>query len=109
MRIIARTESSSWWTGGLGSPGAWASQISGRATRSVVWVSVGSTHFDDRSFRLGDDANLNIYDAAFAADQVQVFEDDKTQSRWMMSAEFKNRSAVVKFLDEIAGTLRRQL
>ena len=32
-----------------------------------VWVSVGSTNFDDRSFRLNDEANLNIYDAAFAA------------------------------------------
>ena len=29
-------------------------------------VSVGSTNFDNRSFRLNDEANLNIYDAAFA-------------------------------------------
>ena len=25
-----------------------------------LWVSVGSTNFDDRSFRLNDEANLNI-------------------------------------------------
>jgi len=31
-----------------------------------VWVSVGSTNFDSRSFRLNDEANLNIYDHAFA-------------------------------------------
>ena len=37
-------------------------------------VSVGSTNFDDRSFRLNDEANLNIYDAAFAAEQVAIFE-----------------------------------
>ena len=30
-------------------------------------VSVGSTNFDPRSFRLNDEANLNIYDTAFAA------------------------------------------
>ncbi len=30
-------------------------------------VSVGSTNFDTRSFRLNDEANLNVYDAAFAA------------------------------------------
>lgn len=74
-----------------------------------VWVSVGSTNFDDRSFRLNDEANLNIYDAAFAAEQVKVFEEDKAKSRLMTRAELKNRSAVGKFFDEIAGTLRRQL
>ncbi|MBE0542572.1 MAG: cardiolipin synthase B [Verrucomicrobia bacterium] len=74
-----------------------------------VWVSVGSTNFDDRSFRLNDEANLNIYDAAFAAEQVKVFEEDKNKSRLMTRAEFKNRSAVGKLFDEIAGTLRRQL
>ena len=74
-----------------------------------VWVSVGSTNFDDRSYRLNDEANLNIYDAAFAAEQVKVFENDRSKSRLMTRSEFKNRSAVGKMLDEIAGTLRRQL
>ena len=74
-----------------------------------VWVSVGSTNFDDRSFRLNDEANLNIYDAAFAAEQVQVFERDKTQAREVIRAEFKDRSKAGKLLDEVAGMLRRQL
>ena len=39
-------------------------------------VSVGSTNFDNRSFRLNDEANLNIYDEAFAKAQVAVFEED---------------------------------
>jgi len=74
-----------------------------------VWVSVGSTNFDDRSFRLNDEANLNIYDSRFAAAQVKVFEADKQQSRLMTRAEFKNRSKIGKFLDELAGLFRRQL
>ena len=74
-----------------------------------VWVSVGSTNFDDRSFRLNDEANLNIYDADFAMEQVKVFEEDKRRSRLMTRAEFKNRSKLGKALDEIAGTFRRQL
>ncbi len=74
-----------------------------------LWVSVGSTNFDDRSFRLNDEANLNIYDAVFAADQVKVFEADKAQSRLMTRAEFKNRSTAGKLLEKIAGALRRQL
>ncbi len=74
-----------------------------------VWISVGSTNFDDRSFRLNDEANLNIYDPAFAAAQVEVFEEDKAKSRLMNRAEFKDRSKVGKLFDEIAGTLRHQL
>lgn len=74
-----------------------------------VWVSVGSTNFDDRSFRLNDEANLNIYDAAFAAEQVNVFESDKGKSRLMTRSEFRNRSTVGKVFDEIAGLLRPQL
>ncbi len=74
-----------------------------------LWVSVGSTNFDDRSFRLNDEANLNIYDAAFAVAQAQTFEQDKARSRLITRAEFKDRSAVRKFFDELAGMLRRQL
>jgi cardiolipin synthase A/B len=46
-----------------------------------LMTSVGSTNFDVRSFRLNDEANLNIYDPAFAARQTRVFEADLTQSR----------------------------
>ena len=74
-----------------------------------VWVSVGSTNFDDRSFRLNDEANLNIYDAAFATGQVKVFDEDKEKSRLMTRSEFKDRSKAGKLFDEIAGMLRRQL
>jgi hypothetical protein len=38
-----------------------------------------------------------------------VFEADKANARLMTRAEFKNRSAVRKLIDEMAGMLRRQL
>jgi hypothetical protein len=31
-----------------------------------IWTSVGSTNFDTRSFRLNDEANLNVFDTGFA-------------------------------------------
>ncbi len=74
-----------------------------------VWVSVGSTNFDNRSFRLNDEANLNIYDPVFAAEQISVFEDDKARSRLMTRAEFQERSALRKALDSMAGLFRQQL
>lgn len=74
-----------------------------------LWVSVGSTNFDDRSFRLNAEANLNIFDATFAAEQLNVFEEDKRHSRLIERAEFKKRSRLRKIADGIAGAFRRQL
>ncbi|WP_372177644.1 phosphatidylserine/phosphatidylglycerophosphate/cardiolipin synthase family protein [Xanthomonas axonopodis pv. phyllanthi] len=39
-------------------------------------VSVGSTNFDIRSFRLNDEASLNVYDRTLAARMTEVFERD---------------------------------
>ena len=39
-------------------------------------VSVGSTNFDNRSFRLNDEATLNIMDGDFAKQQRLIFEAD---------------------------------
>ena len=53
-----------------------------------LMTSVGSTNFDVRSFSLNDEANLNIYDAAFAARQTRVFQAsnvmrrDRARSAW---------------------------
>ncbi len=74
-----------------------------------IWVSVGSTNFDDRSFRLNDEVNLNISDAAFAAAQTKVFEQDLGRSRRVSRAEFKHRSPVGKLCGQLASLLRRQL
>ena len=52
-------------------------------------VSTGSTNFDDRSFRLNDEANLNIYDAAFAAEQAAIFSADLAKSRRITLAEWQ--------------------
>ncbi len=74
-----------------------------------IWVSVGSTNFDNRSFRLNDEANLNIYDPVFAAAQTEAFEKDKHLSRVMTAADFKNRSSIGKAYDAAMGLMRQQL
>src|SRR6185295_11246394 len=68
-----------------------------------VWVSVGSTNFDDRSFRLNDEANLNVYDAAFAASQVHAFEADKLLSRRITLEMWEARPLREKILEHAAG------
>jgi cardiolipin synthase len=56
-----------------------------------LWTSVGSTNFDNRSFRLNDEANLNIYNREFAAQQETVFEQDLRRSRRVSLQEWENR------------------
>jgi len=56
-----------------------------------LMTSVGSTNFDVRSFRLNDEANLNVYDAGFAARQTQVFEADLKQSRKVTLQAWQSR------------------
>jgi len=72
-------------------------------------VSVGSTNFDNRSFRLNDEANLNVYDAAFAQRQTQVFEDDIQRSRRVTYEAWLERPWREKLHEKMTGLLRSQL
>jgi cardiolipin synthase len=74
-----------------------------------VWVSVGSTNFDNRSFRLNDEANLNILDAGFAAEQALTFEQDKRQSKRITLEQWRRRPGTEKVKEWLAGLLRSQL
>ena len=73
------------------------------------WVSIGSTNFDNRSFRLNDEANLNALDEGLATEQAQVFEQDKQRSRRITLEEWSNRPFGEKVLETIAGFVRSQL
>lgn len=74
-----------------------------------VWVSVGSTNFDSRSFRLNDEANLNIYDHAFAARQIAIFEDDLKKSRRVDYDAWKRRPWREKLLEHGSALFRSQV
>ena len=72
-------------------------------------MSVGSTNFDNRSFRLNDEANLNIYDEAFAAGQVRQFEADLRQSKRLTLAAWQHRPLAEKLMEHLAALLSTQL
>jgi cardiolipin synthase len=72
-------------------------------------VSVGSTNFDTRSFRLNDEANLNVYDAPFARQLTAVFEDDLTQARRITLAMWRERPLLEKIVENAAASLSPQL
>jgi cardiolipin synthase len=72
-------------------------------------VSVGSTNFDNRSFRLNDEANLNVYNAAFAQRQTQVFEDDIRRSRRVTYEAWQDRPFKEKLAEMMTRVLHSQL
>ena len=74
-----------------------------------AWVSVGSTNFDNRSFRLNDEANLNVFSSAFALEQSRIFENDKAHSTQVSLLDWANRPWHEKVLEHAAGLLRSQL
>lgn len=74
-----------------------------------LWSSVGSTNFDNRSFSLNDEANLNVLDAEFAAQQRRVFEHDREQSRRVTLADWQNRPRSEKCQEWLSGLVRGQL
>ena len=73
------------------------------------WVSVGSTNFDDRSFRLNQEANLNVLDAGFAEEQARVFADDRRHSRRITLEEWRHRPVWERIEGWVAGVVRGQL
>jgi cardiolipin synthase A/B len=74
-----------------------------------AWTSVGSTNFDNRSFRLNDEANLNVLDAGFAAAQAGIFEEDKRRTRRITLEEWRRRPLREKAIERLASLLRLQL
>jgi cardiolipin synthase len=74
-----------------------------------LWLSVGSTNFDSRSFSLNDEANLNITDTTFAARQIEIFKLDLARSRAITLDEWRQRPLAERIVEHTAALLRQQL
>jgi len=72
-------------------------------------VSLGSTNFDLRSFRLNDEASLNVYDHAFAERMTQVFEHDLGPTRRYTYETWKHRPWSEKLKEIFVIPIRSQL
>jgi cardiolipin synthase len=74
-----------------------------------LFTSVGSTNFDNRSFRLNDEANLNVLDPGFGRIQQQVFEQDWARSRRITLAQWQARPWSERLQEHLASLLASQL
>lgn len=72
-------------------------------------VSVGSTNFDNRSFRLNDEANLNVLDENFAAEQILIFNEDWSHSNPISYKQWLDRPLHEKGMEKLAKLFKSQL
>ena len=72
-------------------------------------TSVGSTNFDVRSFRLNDEASLNVYDPAFAARMTEVFEADLKPTVRYTYQMWKRRPLKEKLVEKFILPIKSQL
>jgi cardiolipin synthase len=70
---------------------------------------VGSANFDPRSFRLNDEANLNVYDAAFAGHMTDVFEQDIGRSSEVTLEQWRHRPWQRKLREKISALTSSQI
>jgi cardiolipin synthase len=74
-----------------------------------AWSSVGSANFDDRSFRLNDEANLNVFSEELAREQLRLIDADIEKSRRMVLNKWKHRKFGRRINERLALLLRSQL
>jgi cardiolipin synthase len=74
-----------------------------------LWSSVGSANFDDRSFRLNDEANLNVFSEELAREQIALIDADIAKSRRLVVNKWRHRKFGRRINERLALLLRSQL
>ncbi len=74
-----------------------------------AWTSVGSANFDERSFRLNDEANLNVFSEELASEQVRQIEADISRSKRMIRRRWARRALSRRIYEQVALLMRSQL
>jgi cardiolipin synthase A/B len=72
-----------------------------------MWVVVGSTNFDYRSFSINDEVNLAVMDRELTRRVGQDFERDLAQSREITYAEWREKSRF-RIADRVLSLIERQ-
>lgn len=73
-----------------------------------TFVSVGSTNLDERSFRLNDEANLNVIDSEFATAEINNFNADLKRSKAVTLEQWKQRTLTDKIIEKAMILFRSQ-
>jgi cardiolipin synthase A/B len=74
-----------------------------------AWTTIGSSNFDDRSFRLNDEVNINIYNDDLAAQMETMFHADLARCEEVTLRKWFRRGWWDKTKEKLAGVFRPQL
>jgi len=74
-----------------------------------VFLTIGSVNFDNRSFGINDEVNINVLDRDVARIGQRMFEDDIKHSHGLTLEEFRDRPVWQKAIDHFCGLFRSQL
>jgi cardiolipin synthase len=74
-----------------------------------IFSIVGSTNFDNRSFRYNDEIDLAVYDSRVARRLEEMFENDLTRSRPYTLPQWNQRSIWKRFTEWLLLPVRSQL
>lgn len=74
-----------------------------------LWTTIGSSNFDERSFRLNDEVNVNVYDPGVAAQMEQMFFEDLARSEEVEPRRWMDRSRLDRIKERVAGWFKPQL
>ena len=74
-----------------------------------LFVSIGSANFDNRSLHLNDEANFNVLEARFAAEQTRLFERDRAKSIRVTLENYRERKLTDIPLEKAQTPVESQL
>jgi len=74
-----------------------------------AWTTIGSSNFDDRSFRLNDEVNINIYNDDVAAQMETMFHADLARCEEVTLRKWFRRGWLDRAKENVAGFFRPQL
>jgi cardiolipin synthase A/B len=74
-----------------------------------IWTTIGSSNFDDRSFKLNDEVNVNVYDEGVAAQMEKMFYEDLARSREVEKRWWRKRPWLDRVKERVAGWFKPQL
>jgi cardiolipin synthase len=74
-----------------------------------VWTTIGSSNFDERSFRLNDEVNVNVYDDILGAQMEAMFHADLARCEEVTLHKWFRRGLWDKLKEKAADVFKPQL
>jgi cardiolipin synthase A/B len=74
-----------------------------------IWTTIGSSNFDNRSFSLNDEVNVNILDEGIAAQMEAMFMEDLSRCEEISRGHWIKRPWLDRVKERVAGWVKPQL